>query len=89
LWSLPELDGNAADWARDKLGVDIDTQDAFTPFRHTFSHFHLDISVIPATVIRTHAARIMEAEDIVWYNPAGQQELGLAAPVTKILRNMT
>ena len=89
LWSLPEHYGDAADWARDKLGVEIDSQDAHAPFRHTFSHFHLEISVIPASVIRMQGERIMEADRIVWYNPAGTQELGLAAPVTKILRNMT
>ena len=88
LWSLPECDGDAAHWATENLGITIATQDAQPAFRHTFSHFHLDISVIPATLTRPHSSRIMETESIVWYNPAGNQELGLAAPVKKILRNM-
>jgi hypothetical protein len=44
--------------------------------------------VIPATLTRPHSGHIMETDSIVWYNPAGNQELGLAAPVKKILRNM-
>jgi A/G-specific adenine glycosylase len=88
LWSLPECDGDAANWATQNLGIKIDAQDAQPAFRHTFSHFHLDISVIPATLARPHSSRIMETDSIVWYNPAGTQELGLAAPVKKILRNM-
>ena len=88
LWSLPECDGDAKNWAKQNLGIKIDTQDAQPSFRHTFSHFHLDISVIPATLTRLHGDRIMETEGIVWYNPASNQELGLAAPVKKILRNM-
>jgi A/G-specific adenine glycosylase len=86
LWSLPEFDGDALDWARTRLGIRIETWPARPAFRHTFSHFHLDISVIPAKLARSQDARVMEADNIVWYNPAGKQELGLAAPVEKIIR---
>lgn len=62
------------------------TQEALQPFRHTFSHYHLDIHpMIVEVASKSHA--IGEAEQI-WYNPKQPANVGLAAPVKKLLDAM-
>ena len=53
-------------------------------FRHTFSHYHLDISVVEVPV-RQISASIMDRERTVWYN-SGAWPGGMAAPMKKIER---
>jgi A/G-specific adenine glycosylase len=55
--------------------------EALAPFRHTFSHFHLDITPleIPVQIIGTRDSNGR------WVDPAAPGELGLAAPVKKLL----
>ena len=54
-----------------------------TPFRHTFSHYHLDVTPVHLSVPLEHH-HVMEAEQRIWYRP-GAQALGLAAPVKRLL----
>lgn len=93
LWSLPELSGTlsektiqAACKAQFKLTPKhISLQDSF---RHTFSHFHLDI--LPAVItLRTRPAKIIDSEEQIWYNLQQSQTVGLPAPVKKLLRELT
>ncbi|MEA1890183.1 MAG: A/G-specific adenine glycosylase [Pseudomonadota bacterium] len=86
LWCLPELQ-HEADMERhiENFPAEIETGQALPVVRHTFSHYHLDFTVIPATVKGNHADRIMETAPAVWYNPAQPAELGLAAPIKKII----
>jgi len=56
-------------------------------FRHTFSHYHLDIRPIRVTLGRTPEA-IMEAGDQLWYNSRRPPEIGLAAPVASLLARL-
>ena len=51
-------------------------------FRHTFSHYHLDISVVEVPVQQISAA-IMDRDRTVWYN-GGSWPGGIAAPMKKI-----
>ena len=51
--------------------------------RHTFSHFHLDIS--PRYYRVKTPSRIMEAKQWLWFNPAEPAKVGIAAPVKKII----
>ncbi len=46
LWSFPELRAEdvPAVWCRDKLGITAAEIDRWPVMRHTFSHFHLDIT---------------------------------------------
>ncbi|HLD13739.1 MAG TPA: A/G-specific adenine glycosylase, partial [Burkholderiales bacterium] len=49
LWGLPECtQKNVRAWCHDHIGLDIRPQQAWPAFRHRFSHFHLDITPIPA-----------------------------------------
>jgi A/G-specific adenine glycosylase len=88
LWGLPECtDENIRTWCRDRLGFDVRPQKAWSAFRHSFSHFHLDITPIPARLVGDCDA-VMEHADAVWYNVARPDARGLAAPVQKLLRSL-
>ncbi len=56
-------------------------------FRHTFSHYHLDITPALARLTKTQH-NIAESSEWIWYNPNSPQQIGLAAPVKKILSHI-
>lgn len=86
LWCLPELDhaDEPAATCRDRYGVDIGATEAWPGFRHSFSHFHLDIAPLQASVERVGSG-VMDRGNLVWYNPASPDARGLAAPVSRLL----
>lgn len=88
LWSFPEcpVDHNIQDWCEQKMRCRIDSMEAWPVLRHTFSHFHLDITPLHARVRRIPA--VMDAGNSVWYNPSSPPALGLAAPVQRLLRQL-
>ncbi len=89
LWGLPECaDGDVRRWCRTQLGIDVRPQKAWPAFRHSFSHFHLDITPIPARVAGTNAEHVMEDGGTVWYNVERPDARGLAAPVTQLLQRL-
>ena len=55
--------------------------------RHSFSHFTLDITPIPARVTGT-SNKAMENTMAVWYNADKPVALGLAAPVHRLLQRL-
>jgi A/G-specific adenine glycosylase len=85
LWSFPEIQSTTElnEWCR-KNDITIKQQQTLPAFRHTFSHYHLDIQPlhISATI---SAKKIMDSSDYLWYN---QQRIGLAAPVKKLLEQV-
>lgn len=85
LWSFPELDDQQAaeDYCLNRFG----TEGKITPWptlRHTFSHYHLDIQPVHVLLPKQTAA-IMEDNRLLWYNSPSAPEVGLAAPVKKLL----
>ncbi len=83
LWSLPEV---AVDVAPEThclaaFGLSVTASEDWTPLRHTFSHYHLDIH---PTLCRVNAARGIADRELLWYNP-DSSERGLAAPVRRLL----
>ncbi len=87
LWSFPEFDSQQSlqDWC-DAAGVPCEKGDIqyWSPVRHSFSHFHLDIT--PCCVrVKNPAFSVMEAGQSLWYNVHRPQKLGLAAPVQRLL----
>lgn len=98
LWSLPECPedepkhaGATELWIQQQFGASISrTGDTL---RHTFSHFHLDITPVLARTITDEsgaatnavATRIMDEPQRLWYNLANPQSLGLAAPIKTLL----
>lgn len=85
LWSLPEVEAldDIAPWLL-RTGLSAAGKPSSAArFRHTFSHYHLDIDV-QAINIAVSDAVVLESEERVWYNGV-QFPGGVAAPVSKIL----
>ena len=88
LWSFPEVESESevATWLITHGITEADTE-SLDGFRHTFSHYHLEITPIlirpqqPVTAVGEVAEH--------WYNPQQPAEIGLAAPVKKLLQTLT
>jgi A/G-specific adenine glycosylase len=83
LWSLPQFESQ-----QDlQLWSQQFTSSALEPlpeFRHTFTHFHLDIQAYLQTTEPTTQELLPSAEG-VWYHPASAHKIGLAAPVKQLI----
>lgn len=86
LWSFPEcpLEVDIADWCRERLGLEVTVGMPWSVVRHSFSHFHLDITPVPGMVSGWSGA-VMEGERFVWYNTRCPDDRGVAAPVRRLL----
>ena len=85
LWSFPE--GSQADlrhWCAQKLGVKVKLEPAWRTIAHTFTHFELEITPIPARLDDT-VNKVMEQNGLLWYNPTHPEILGLPTPVKRLL----
>jgi A/G-specific adenine glycosylase len=89
LWTFPQFDDRAAleSWcAQRNIGVD-DACETWAVLRHTFSHFHLDMT--PHCVrLQNPVFSVMEGGRGVWYNTRQPQALGLAAPIRRLLARL-
>lgn len=105
LWSFPEVEApdqiggeiggeieiedEIARWCHRALGRRIDRPQPWPTLRHTFSHFHLDITPWLVDLRDHHAATVLEGPPTVWYNTrtaaSGESIGGLAAPITRLL----
>ncbi len=85
LWSFPEIpEREDAVLACDRLvGAPPAGLRRGKPFRHTFSHFHLDATPMFLAVGAVRA-QVMEDQRLIWYKP-GDKPLGFAAPVKRLL----
>jgi A/G-specific adenine glycosylase len=88
LWSLPEVASvdEATSWCEQLLGSAPLSVDALSPFRHTFSHFHLDITPLQVAV-KDPDSGVMEGGRYLWYNSA-KHNLGLATPVKRLIEQL-
>jgi len=64
-------------------GVNVEALETLPILKHTFSHFHLEITPVLCRPT-AQASGIAEATQ-VWYKLPSEQALGLAAPVKKLL----
>ena len=84
LWGFPECGSDdVRAWCRETLGLEVKLEAALPPLRHSFSHFHLDIT--PITVRALGAGKAMEHPQSLWYNPRQPDARGFAAPVKRLL----
>ncbi|MBS0971485.1 MULTISPECIES: A/G-specific adenine glycosylase [Yersiniaceae] len=67
-------------------GLQAAPREQLIAFRHTFSHFHLDI--VPVHISSASAPGGMDAGDGLWYNLARPPSVGLAAPVERLLAEL-
>ncbi|MCC5812513.1 MAG: A/G-specific adenine glycosylase [Ectothiorhodospiraceae bacterium] len=86
LWSLPECppEEDIAAHCDRHLGLTVGETREWEPFRHTFSHYHLEIQPVLAHVTGAPGG-IMEPADHLWYNSGTLLGKGTAAPVTRLL----
>jgi len=85
LWGFPECaNSNARQWCHKILGINIHTESPWPTLRHSFSHFHLDITPIPAQLVGG-TDRAMENAETVWYNVRRPDQRGFSAPVKYLL----
>ena len=87
LWSLPELalEVSADHWCEVELGLNVELQESWSVRRHTFSHFHLDMTPQHLQVTN-NPCKIKETGHHVWYKL--QQTHGLAAPITRLIKEL-
>jgi A/G-specific adenine glycosylase len=87
LWSFPELDieRDAQEFAEAHYGSVIELEE-WNSYRHTFSHYHLDITPVLIQLAKSQQAIGEVATH--WYNPHQPDALGLAAPVKKLLEKL-
>lgn len=88
LWGLPETENldAVAGWCLARLGAPPGALRALPVVRHGFTHFDLDIT--PVQVDIAPAARAMEGERWLWYNVRRPAQVGLAAPVARLLQTL-
>jgi A/G-specific adenine glycosylase len=89
LWSFPECppEGDLREWLTDRLACTASEIARWPPFRHTFSHFHLDITPIHCRVAAM-ADRIAEGDTMRWYRAGARPPGGLAAPVQRLIATL-
>ena len=90
LLSFPEIDGpeQTVDWCRRHLGVAPSAEQALASVEHAFTHFDLTLRPVRLSIDAGHGA-VMDADRWLWYNSAGPLPGGVAAPIGKILREVT
>jgi len=63
--------------------LEIETLETLPIFKHTFSHYHLEITPVMCRV--AEASQVVAESNQVWYKPETGKALGLAAPVKKLM----
>ena len=87
LWTFPECQSiDDLGLLIESLNLEVNEQTPLNKFRHTFSHYHLDI--IPVKVIVTHIKNIPNTSSYIWFNVDSPQIIGIAKPVLKILDDL-
>ncbi|MFK0571548.1 A/G-specific adenine glycosylase [Endozoicomonas sp.] len=93
LWSFPEISDpdQITEETFEKTGLTLNNCDFWQSFRHTFSHYHLDIT--PALTFveypgQNAAPEIKDSDAYCWFALNQPPELGLAAPVKKLLQKV-
>ncbi|MBV1877653.1 MAG: A/G-specific adenine glycosylase [Pseudomonadales bacterium] len=90
LWSFPE---SATDDPATLLGLfqqyglEAQTPQALATFRHTFTHFHLEITPLQVKCQQTQH-QLREANQKIWYDLAQPVEIGLTRPVTRLMTEL-
>lgn len=89
LWSFPESSDTHHGMTHTILsGYSEPLKPSTQPtFRHTFSHYHLDITPLLIDV-GSASRQVMEPERYLWYNLHNAPEVGLAAPVKQLLMQL-
>ena len=86
LWSLPEADVSqpVTEVCSQRWGLEVLENDDCDPFRHTFSHYHLDIT--PCRVqVQEKGVTVSDMAGFSWCTIDEAQGRALAAPIARII----
>lgn len=88
LWSLPEFTDlqQLQDWCVQR-GFSIMAQRTLPSRQHSFSHYHLDYTPLLARS-QNPSNFVMEANQLVWYKAGDIEQLGLPAPIKRLLQQI-
>jgi A/G-specific adenine glycosylase len=89
LWGLPETTTleQVPAWCQQALGLLPRASTVRPVLRHGFTHFDLDMTPVEL-VVDAPPLRALESHRWLWYDRAAPAEVGLAAPVTKLLSSL-
>lgn len=88
LYCFPQFTSNdeLQDWLQ-KQKIVTTTLTQLIAFKHTFSHFHLDIVPIYGQI--QHYNACLDQSNGCWYDLTAPPEIGLATPVNNLLKQLT
>jgi A/G-specific adenine glycosylase len=86
LWSFPEIDSclGIKKEIKKRFNADIISMKEQASFRHTFSHYHLEISPVFFEV-KLSEQSVHENHDLLWVDIQSAKNKGIPKPVSKIL----
>ena len=90
LFCFPENSHAGIEHQLDLLSVKsskIDEIKTLIAFRHTFSHYHLDITPVLVKLNQTPDL-VMDGSQGLWYNLSVPEKVGLAAPVKQLIDSL-
>lgn len=89
LWSLPECDKSSKidKYVYQLIQAQIRESMIMPSFRHTFSHYHLDITPVRVE-LEEKTLPNLEAPSQIWYNPSEPTEVGLPKPIKWLLQHI-
>lgn len=73
----------------EKLSLTALSTTQLTSFRHTFSHFHLDITPLIVDCDPSEVKEIQHNTNQQWYNLTNKQDVGLAASTVQLINLLT
>ena len=68
--------------------IDVGKLQQLAPLRHTFSHYHLDITPYHLKLDQIIDNMVMESQQALWYNLAAPQQVGLASVTQSLLQQL-
>ncbi len=86
LWSLPEaeLDATIEQLCQQRWGLKVLDNEDYGPFRHSFSHYHLDIT--PCRIrVSLDGVGVKDPGEIIWCASSDALKRALATPVARII----
>ena len=87
LWSFPETEKFSVQPELLDTSLEVESSSMWPEVRHTFSHYHLDITPVHE-IITTRKNTVMDSDRWLWYPLNKPLEVGLAAPVKKLLNQL-
>ena len=90
LWCFPECDpvADVEVACRARFGVRPSAITALAPIAHGFTHFKLDVHPILIEIDGDCADAVAEPGERGWYSPGAAVNLGLAAPVKRLIEQL-